>query len=200
MRRPSEVAAPARPPGTALAVALLALVIQFFPAWRDALLYDRTRIAAGELWRAWTGHFVHFGWPHFLVDTGLLLIVGFIAGRRHPRFMTLGLLLMPPFISGCLFWFEPSMVRYGGLSALNLGLLLYVAIEGWRAERREWFWPAVLLAYAAELAFESLRGGQGGGTIRFDDPDVRVATGAHLAAIAYALLALGVAHFQRNRQ
>jgi rhomboid family GlyGly-CTERM serine protease len=183
-----------------LAAAVAALLFQCVPAWRGALLYDRAGIANGEFWRVWTGHLVHFGWPHFVVDTGLLLIVGFIAGRRHPRFMNLGLLLMPAFISGCLYWLEPSMTRYGGLSAVNLGLLLYVAVEGWRAERREWFWPAVLAAYVAELAYESIRGGQGGGTIRFDEPDVRVATGAHLAAVAYALLALAVAHIQRSRQ
>lgn len=173
-----------------LACALAAFVVQLFPAWRDTLLYDRIALGQGEFWRAWTGHLVHFGWPHFVVDTGLLLVVGVIAGRRHPRFMLLGLVLMPAFISACLFWLEPGMIRYGGLSAVNLGLLLYVALEGWRAERREWFWPAVLAAYVAELAYESLRGGQGGGTIRFDEPDVRVATGAHLAAAAYALLAL----------
>lgn len=182
-----------------LACAAAALVIQCFPGWRGTLLYDRAAIATGGLWRVWTGHLVHFGWPHFVVDTGLLLIVGFIAGRRHPRFLNLGLLLMPAFISGCLYWLEPSMLRYGGLSAVNLGLLLYVAVEGWRTERREWFWPAVLVAYAAELAYEAMRGGQGGGTIRFDEPDVRVATGAHLAAAAYALLALGVAQLRRPR-
>jgi rhomboid family GlyGly-CTERM serine protease len=182
-----------------LACAATAFHFQCFPAWRGTLLYDRAGIAAGEWWRVWTGHVVHFGWPHFVVDTGLLLIVGFIAGRRHPRLMNLGLVLMPAFISACLYWLEPAMTRYGGLSAVNLGLLLYVAVDGWRAERREWFWPAVLAAYAAELAYESLRGGQGGGTIRFDEPDVRVATGAHLAAAAYALLALAVARFRRAR-
>jgi rhomboid family GlyGly-CTERM serine protease len=189
-----------RPPLSVMLAAVAALIIQLFPAWRGGLIYDRSAIASGELWRVWTGHAVHFGWPHFVVDTGLLLIVGAIAGRRHPRFMALGLALMPALISACLYSFEPAMQRYAGLSAVNLGLLLYVAIEGWRVERREWFWPAVLAAYVAELAYESMRGGQGGGTIRFDEPDVRVATGAHLAAVAYALLALAVAHIQRSRQ
>lgn len=180
-------------PWLCLAVALAALVIQLAPAWRGALLYDRAGVAAGGLWRLWTGHLVHFGWPHFVVDTGLLLIVGWFAEQRHPAFTRWGLLLMPLFISGCLFWLEPGLLRYGGLSAVNLGLLVYVAAQGWRRDWTDWFWPAVLLLYVAELIFEHQRGGQGGGAIRFDDPGIRVATGAHLASAAYALLALGVA-------
>lgn len=196
MLRSKEPSTSLRPPWTVLGVACLALLIQLFPAWRGALVYDRPALAAGEIWRVWSGHWVHFGWPHFVVDTGLLLIVGAIAGHRHPRFMGWALVAMPAFISACLYLLEPTMIRYAGLSAVNLGLLLYVAIEGWREERREWFWPAVLVAYAAELTYECLRGGHGGGTIRFDEPEIRVATGAHLAAAAYALLALGVARWR----
>lgn len=173
-----------------LLLALAALVIQLFPAWRETLIYERAALAGGEFWRIWTGHLVHFGWPHFLVDTGLLLVVGWFVEPRHPAFTRLGLVLMPAFISACLFWIEPSMLRYGGLSAVNLGLLLYLAARGWRRDWTDWFWPAVLLAYVAELIFEYHRGGTGGGTIRFDDPGIRVATGAHLASAAYAILAL----------
>lgn len=179
--------------------ALAAIVFQFIPTAREHLLYDRAPLSAGQFWRIWTGHLVHFGWPHFLVDAGLLLVVGWFSESRHPAFTRLGLFLMPAFISGSLFWLEPDMVRYGGLSAVNLGLLLYVAVTGWMRDRREWFWPAVIVVYAVELAFEHLRGGRGGGTIRFDDPGIRVATGAHLAAAAYALLAVGMARL-RNRQ
>ncbi|MFZ5495256.1 MAG: rhombosortase [Verrucomicrobiota bacterium] len=192
MNRLKELLPTSRPPAFVLVCALVALAIQFFPPWRGALLYERAGLMAGEWWRIWTGHLVHFGWPHFVMDAGLLLVVGWFAEHRHPWFTRLGLVLMPAFVSGSLFWLEPGIARYGGLSAVNLGLLLYVAATGWSRDRHEWFWPAVIAAYAAELLFEHLRGGQGGGTIRFDDPGIRVATGAHLAASAYALLALGV--------
>lgn len=188
-----------RPPAIVLLVALATLVIQAVPAWRESLLYDRAPLAAGEWWRLWTGHLVHFGWPHFVVDAGLLLIVGWFAQVRHPRFTGFAWVLMPLFISACMYWLEPGMVRYAGLSAFNLGLLLYVAVQGWRRDRADWFWPAVIAAYVAELAWEHFRGGQGGGAIRFDEPDVRVATGAHLAAAAYTLLILGALWLRRRR-
>jgi len=186
-------------PWLVLLAALAALLVQTVPSWRPSLVYDRAAIAQGEFWRMWTGHFVHFGWPHFLIDTGLLVILGWLVENRHPWFIRLGLFLLPVFISASIYLFEPAMTRYGGLSAVNLGILLYASVQGWRRDWTDWFWPAVLLAYVGELVFEYFRGGQGGGAIRFDDPSIRVATGAHLASAAYALLALGVARLIGSR-
>ncbi len=171
-------------------IALAAIVIQLLPDLRPLLIYDRTAISQGQFWRIWTGHVVHFGWPHLAVDTGLLLVVGWFSERRHPAFTRWAMVLMPAFISGCIYWFDPEMQRYGGLSALNLGLLLYVAAQGWRRDWTDWFWPAVIAAYVGELIFEYLRGGHGGGAIRFDDASVRVATSAHVASAVYAVIAL----------
>lgn len=181
---------PLRPlPWPYLALSAAALVIQLNPAWRGALLHDRAALADGELWRAWTGHLVHFGWAHTVVDVGLFLILGWLLARRHRVFGWVALALMPPFIAAAIHWFDPTMLRYGGLSALNLGLLLYLAVQGWRRDWTDWFWPAVLVIYVAEVVFEIVQGGRGGGMIRFDDSDVRVATSAHIAAAAYAALA-----------
>ena len=185
-----------RLPWLVASVALAAGVIQVMPGLRSTLLYDRFAVSQGQVWRLWTGHLVHFGWPHFLVDTGLLLIVGWFAERRYPLFTRWALALMPAFILGCLYCLDPAMLRYGGLSAVNLGLLLYVAAQGWQRNWTDWFWPAVIAAYVGELVFEYYRGGHGGGAIRFDDATVRVATSAHVASAAYALLSLVVARWK----
>lgn len=178
-----------RPPWIFLALAAVALVIQLAPVWRDALLYDRTALADGAWWRIWTGHLVHFGWPHFIADTGLFLILGWLLDDRHRAFTRWSLFLLPAFIAAALYWLDPHMERYGGLSAVNLGLLVYLALQGWRRDWADWFWPAVLLIYVGEVIFEILQGGRGGGLIRFDDPGIRVATSAHVASAVYALLA-----------
>lgn len=186
-------------PWAAWAVVVATFVIQCLPSLRPVLLYDRAGLAAGEFWRLWTGHLVHFGWPHFFVDAGLLAILGWSGERPYPSFTRWGLLLMPPFISAVIWWFDPTMERYGGLSALNLGLLLYVAAQGWRRNWTDWFWPAVIAIYVGELALEYYRGGHGGGAIRFDDASIRVATGAHLASAVYAVLALVFTRFFRGQ-
>lgn len=172
-------------PWVFLGLAGWALVIQLNPAWRDSLIYQRDQI--GQIWRLWTGHWVHFGWPHFVVDTGLFLILGWMLEHLHPRLALTSLLFMPLFISVAIYVFDSEMVRYAGLSALNLGLLLIIALQGWQRDWRDWFWPAVLVIYVAEIVFEIMSGGSGGGMIRFDDPHVKVATSAHIVAAVYAI-------------
>lgn len=171
------------------AIFAAALAVQLHPAWREALIYDRTALQHGEWWRIWTGHIVHFGWPHFIADGGLLAILGVTLGREFPRDSVLGFLLMPPVIAAALYWGDPTMMRYAGLSAVNLGLLLLLAARSWTGNWRDWFWPAIVVIYIVELTYEIVKGGHGGGFIEFDDPGVKVATSAHLAAVAYALVA-----------
>ena len=170
-----------------LILAVLALVIQLNPTWRDTLIYQRDEI--GQFWRLWTGHWVHFGWPHFVVDVGLFLILGWMLEHRYPRLAVSSLVLMPLFISLVIYFFDSHMHRYAGLSALNLGLLLIIALQGWQRDWRDWFWPAVLVIYVAEIVFEIMSGGSGGGMIRFDEPHVKVATSAHIAGAVYAVCA-----------
>lgn len=174
-----------------LALAAIALAAQLQPAWREVLIYDRAAVAAGEWWRLWSGHLVHFGWPHFVADTGLLLIIGWTLAKEFPRAAWVGLVLLPPVITGAIFWIDPEMTRYAGLSAVNLGLLLLLAARGWKGDLRDWFWPAIVVIYVVELGYEIWKGGQGGGFITFDEPGVKVATSAHLVAVGYALVAWG---------
>lgn len=181
------------------AIGIVALVIQLNPSWRDVLIYERGAVAGGEWWRLWTGHLVHFGWPHFLADTGLLLLLGWAFGAKHPWASRLGFFLMPPFVAAAIFWFDPTMGRYGGLSAVDLGLLLLFAVQNWERKWTDWFWPAVVVIYVGEVILEIVHGGQGGGMIGFDDPTIRVATSAHLAAAAYALGAWLVGRVSRKR-
>ena len=182
--RPLRSFLPGKLPWAFLAVSLAALVIQLNPAWRDALLYDRPALVRGEWWRIWTGHLVHFGWPHFVADAGLCFILGWLLEPRHPWFSRISLVVMPVFISAVIWWGDPAMTLYGGLSAVNLGLLLYLAAQGWQRNWTDWFWPAVLAIYVGEVIFEIVQGGRGGGMIRFDNPGTRVATRAHLASAA----------------
>lgn len=194
-----------RLPWTFLVLAAVALAIEVnftgHGSWRERLIYDRPAVARGEWWRLWTGHVVHFGWPHFVSDTGLFVILGFLLEKRHPWLSRLALAVMPLVISGSLFFFDSSMARYGGLSAVDLGLLVFLACAGWRRNWVDWFWPAVLAIYVGEIILEATYGrGHGGGMIRFDDPSVHVATAAHIpGAIFGCLLSFATQRKAANR-
>ncbi len=61
-------------PATAAAAVLLALAAAGEP-WREALRWDRARLAGGEVWRLLSGHLVHLDLAHALVNAlGLLLV------------------------------------------------------------------------------------------------------------------------------
>lgn len=172
-------------PRTFIAVAAAAIVIQAVAAWTPelsaALIYDRPAIGAGQWWRLWTGHLVHYGWLHGGVDAAVLLCLGRIVTWPSALHRGAALLVLPPLISAALWFFDRSMTYYAGLSALNLGLFVFHALHHWQRNRTDWLWPAVLVVCLAELTFESLRGGSGGGLIAFSDLSVRIATTAHIA-------------------
>jgi rhomboid family GlyGly-CTERM serine protease len=179
-----------RLPWVFLGVALAATIIQLNGAWRDLLIFDRTAVSRGEWWRIWTGHLIHFGWPHFIADVGLFVILGRLLEWQHPWLSRFAIIAMPAVISAAVYWFDPLMTRYGGLSAVNIGLLIFLACKGWQKSWVDWFWPAVLVIYVGEIIFEATKGhGHGGGMIQFDDPSVRVATVAHIGGSLFGVLA-----------
>lgn len=167
-----------------LVVAAVSAVSILMPAWRETLIYHRGAVETGELWRLWTGNIVHFGWLHFLADTGLWLIIGWFVEREHPTAARVSLLLIPLAVTGAVYFFEPEMIRYAGLSGMNVGYLVFLALAGWQKSWKDWFWPAVLGIHVLELVLEST---WGHGMIQFDDPTVRVATIAHVGGIAFGI-------------
>ena len=187
-------------------MAAAAMVIQAVAAWTPqlsaALIYDRPAIGAGQWWRLWTGHLVHYGWLHCGVDTAVLLYLGRVITWPAALYRGAALLVLPPLISVALWFFDPGMTYYAGLSALNLGLFVFHALQNWRRDRTDWLWPAVLVVCVAEIAFERFRGGAGGGLIAFSDPTVRIATTAHIAGglggLAFWLWLLCRSRAQRN--
>lgn len=171
-------------PPVFLAVVAAAVMIQLVgsmsPGWTSAVIYNRPAIESGQLWRLWTGHLVHYGWLHFAADTGILLYLGRVITWPHPVARLSTLVIMPLIISAGIYLFDPEMIYYAGLSALNLGLFVFHSLNRWRRDTTDWLWPAVLLVCIAEITYESIRGGSGGGLISFSDPSVRIATIAHL--------------------
>jgi len=183
-----SIFAPGRIPGTFLAVGLAAVLIQLNVGWREALVYQRDALAQGEWWRVWTGQLVHFGWPHFVADAGLFLILGRLLEWQYPWASRCSLVVMPVVITATIYWCDRSMIRYGGLSAVNLGFLVFLACRGWQKNWFDWFWPSVLLIYVGEVVLEATIGhGHGGGMIQFDDPSIHVATDAHIASAVYGV-------------
>lgn len=109
----------------AVAAAILSLA---GGAASPALRYERAGVLGGEWWRLLSGHLVHLGVAHLLLNLSGLVLIGWIfgPGLRAAQWlwvlagswtaMTIGFLL-----------FEPQLAWYVGLSGALHGLLLGAA-------------------------------------------------------------------------
>ncbi|UCC14970.1 MAG: rhombosortase [Gammaproteobacteria bacterium] len=103
---------------------------------RQCLQYDREAIQVGELWRLLTGHVVHLGWRHAILNlTALFLLAAAFHGvfDRHGWILvTLGSLVA---VDIGLWALAPQVAWYVGLSGVLHGLVSAAAV-GLLAQRR----------------------------------------------------------------
>ena len=142
-------------PGIVVLCALVLLLAG--DSGREWLRFDRHGIAAGELWRLLTGHLVHLGLSHTLLNlAGLVLVVVGLA------FFLIGLqwLWVMAGSVGAIdlgLWFgAPSLEWYVGLSGLLHGMLGAGIVAGIAARSGEALILAVVVA--GKLAWEQFAG------------------------------------------
>lgn len=170
---------------TAMSIAFLALL----PASvHEALLLRRGAIFEGELWRLWTGHWVHFGTSHLLWDLGSFLAAGLWLGelgaRRADWFL---MAVVAPMLGGCLLLVDRQLGIYGGLSGLVCAQCGALVALLWKRNRRS---VALLLAtlLIAKLCLDFSQGKAP--LARFEGQEIRTVPWAHLIG---ALLGIPIA-------
>lgn len=121
------------------------------------LRYDREAILAGELWRVVTGHLVHLGWPHFMMNVIGLLLIWLLFGHTIKQKSWLIIFLVSTLaISSAMLLLNPALQWYVGLSGVLHGMFVAGAVvsikAGYRAEL------VLLILLSAKLAWEQLIG------------------------------------------
>jgi len=133
------------------------VIALFGDAGRAWLSYDRPLIAAGELWRLLSGHFVHLGIPHLLWDAAGFLLVWYLVGQSFSRsqWAIVALATIAGIDLG--FWFlEPNLTWYVGLSGLVHGVLAAGIVGSIRSGRIDmWILGAAVIA---KLVYEAFAG------------------------------------------
>jgi rhomboid family GlyGly-CTERM serine protease len=118
-----------------------------------SLVFDRAAIVQGEWWRLYTGHLVHGDAQHALWN---ILALGLLAGlleRRGPWRLGMVVAFGAVAVDLWLWWGQPALQWYCGLSGLLNALLVVVLLDLWSATRRWEVW-AIGLALAAKLVLE----------------------------------------------
>ena len=169
-------------------LAILWLLFAGGPQWTLALCYERSALHNGEWWRWISAHWVHLGALHLLFDSaGLVLLWALYARELRPRDWLLVTLGATAAIDAGLWWAQPQLQWYAGLSGLLHGAWAAGATAvGLRHGRWAWLMLAVL---ALKLVLEQRSGAS---LITNDFPVVTIAHlyGALGGVGVYAALAL----------
>jgi rhomboid family GlyGly-CTERM serine protease len=142
-------------PWLALAVPLLAGLVQVVPGASQLLELDRATAVRGELWRVLGGHLAHYSLEHFLLDAAVFLVLGLACEIRSPRRTRLAIGLGSILIPISLFLFAPELDRYRGLSGLDSALFALLVMLNLRAGKaRSKVCLLAGLLFLGKLAFE----------------------------------------------
>jgi len=178
-------------PGASLFLVALAVAVSLLPGFAGWLQYDRLSIAGGELWRVVTAHFVHWSDAHLFWDVLALGVLGWLCERegavRFLKCVVVSALLIPAVL-----WFaEPGVATYRGLSGIDSALFAMLATRIIReaAANRDWsrLVAAGLVAFGfgAKVGFELVTG-----TTLFVDSSAAGMTPVPLAHVVGGLVGL----------
>jgi rhomboid family GlyGly-CTERM serine protease len=136
--------------GTPLALFALPAIL-LYAGGSEAWLLRPDTLTSGELWRLWTGHWVHFSPAHAGWNLLVLLMAGAGLERSQPGLLLRHVLAAAPLLSLAILMREPAFSGYGGLSGLATGVVVLLAIEELPAPgARRWLWAGVLVLAIAK--------------------------------------------------
>lgn len=81
-----------------------------------------------QLWRYWTGHWVHLGWKHLLLNFIALVLLPLLFVKCQCKHLLWGLLGIAPLVSLMLYFGQPQLLLYAGLSGVLHGIFVALAL------------------------------------------------------------------------
>jgi len=138
-RTESAAAGPLRAYAAPAAIGALAALTELGgEPLRQLFRYDRAAVAGGELWRLLTGHLEHLGPSHMVMNVIALSVLAFVLGPLlKPRDWIAVSLSSALAIDAGLYWLNPSIAWYVGLSGVLHGYWAAASVNGLIRRRPE---------------------------------------------------------------
>lgn len=114
-----------------------------------------------EIWRWWTGHWVHVGWMHLLLNLLAFVCLPFIFPEIKNRFFIILMVLLPPAISLSFYYFYLDIVAYAGFSGVLHGLYAAFALSALQYPKERKFGLLVLVLIVGKIVWEIMMGSLG---------------------------------------
>jgi len=99
----------------------------FLQLFQEQLVYQYDTFR-NQPWRWWTGHWVHVGWIHYILNIIAFACIPFLFPNIKNRIILGLLIVLSPLLSFCFFWNYPNIATYAGLSGVLHGLYTYLAV------------------------------------------------------------------------
>lgn len=143
---------------TPLIVLLISIVVFFLPETvSQSLVFDRHDIANGEIWRLLTGHFDHTNLNHMLLNLAGLVMLWALHGDHYRHGLFTGVFLTSAIVCSLgIYFFDPDMTRYVGLSGVLHGLFVFGAIADIKQGDKTGY--LLLLGVTAKVIYEQIAG------------------------------------------
>lgn len=170
-----------------LLFALPATLLACTPAHHGFLLLARDAVETGEIWRLWSGHWIHFSASHLLWNLIVLLAAGTWLEHVRPGLLLRHTIAAAPLIGIAVLVFEPGLQTYGGLSGLATGIVVLLGLNQLRTQdASRWLWIGLLVLVAVKTTSDAT--GARTRLVDFAQPGVRASTTAHAAGALLAFL------------
>jgi rhomboid family GlyGly-CTERM serine protease len=136
---------------TCLALSLLIILLTTLSPWVfTSLTFDPEKITHGQLWRLLSGHFVHFGWPHTLMNVAAFMLCSLALLAHYSVTKTLLLIFWCCMaVSAGMYFFNPEYATYAGLSGSIHGFIVAGLLQS-KAHPR-WLRAIALALLSAKL-------------------------------------------------
>lgn len=150
--------------GVFVGVAILSVLSALSPALTSVLEFDRAALARGEMWRLVTGHVTHWNFDHLFWDLATFLGLVAVCMRRSIRNTLNCLLVSALAISMAIFFWQPEIEIYRGLSGIDSALFALFAMGMLKDSYRERDWLlfgaacAGMAGFFAKTGYEVLTG------------------------------------------
>jgi rhomboid family GlyGly-CTERM serine protease len=147
----------------------------------ELLVYQRSLVSEGEIWRAFSGHFFHTNGFHFLLNAAAVVLLWALHGHFYTIKSYLTVFIVSAIVCSIgIHWFSPDIDQYVGLSGVLHGIFIWGAIEDIKAKERTGY--LLLLGVILKIAHEQYYGAS---------EDVSDLIGANVAINAHLWGAIG---------
>jgi len=129
-------------------VAVIAILAIASPCLTSLLEFDRAALGRGQWWRLLTGHLTHWNFDHLFWDLATCLGLATVCLKRSIRNTLYCLLGSALAISLSIWFWQPEIILYRGLSGIDSALFTLLSIGLLKDAYRQRDW---LFFYAALL-------------------------------------------------